>query len=211
MRRTIVCVLVLVALAGCGPAPTGPGGGPSSQPGGGQSTGGHPGPGSTTPSGGTPRPGLANLSSATRVQIFAAVLRSYLMPPDSLAQVPIFTSVWVLDHTNEAVNDPMGGARSVGPITPDEQAGIIAALADVLPVKFIADRSEVIETVNGCARVRDGGVLIALGPPRGGPDRVEVGINAFVACLNAIWQTDVVVRQTGGWTVTGTTGPVAIA
>ncbi|MGE5830547.1 MAG: hypothetical protein ACM30G_19595 [Micromonosporaceae bacterium] len=211
MRRMIVgSVLVLVALAGCARGLNGPGGPGISPSGAGAST--PPGgedtqsPPSTTPK------GVANLSSAARVEIFSAMLRRYLTTPDnSFSDVPPFLSVWMLDHTDPSAGDPMSGPRTGEPITATEQAAIRAALADVLPVKFVSDRSQVIETVDGCARVRDGGVLITVGPPRGGPDRVEVAINGFVACLGATWFTYVVVRQAGGWAVTGTTGPVAIA
>lgn len=210
MRRTLVCTLVLVALVGCGRGPTGPGGGPpgtSGSGGSGRTGSSPPNPGSTTG-----RPGTAKLSSATRVLIFAATLRRYLMPPeDSFAQVPTFTSVWVLDATDPGPFD-QGQPRTAEPITAAEQAGIIAELANVLPVKFVHARAGVIESTNGCDRVRDGGVLVTLGPPRGGPDQVEVAFSAFVACLDATWLTYVVVREAGGgWTVTGTTGPVAIA
>jgi hypothetical protein len=50
-----------------------------------------------------------------------------------------------------------------------------------------------------------------LAPPKGDADRVEVGFHGFVACLGATWFTYVVQHDTSGWTVTGTTGPAAIA
>lgn len=212
MRRIIVgSVLVLVALAGCGRGLNGPGD-PGLTPSGTSTSSPPAGEGTEGPPSSTPK-GVANLSSAARVEIFSAVLRRYLTTPDnSFSDVPPFLSVWMLDHTDPAAGDPMSGPRTGEPITAAEQAAIRANLADVLPVKFTSDRSQVIETVDGCARVRDGGVLITLGPPRGGSERVEVAINGFVACLGATWFTYVVVRQGGGgWAVTGTTGPVAIA
>ena len=67
---------------------------------------------------------------------------------------------------------------------------------------------------NGCAQVRDGGILITLAPVTSakgaGTDRVEVGISGFVACLGATWFTYVV----EGATASGPDrdhGPVAIA
>ncbi len=77
---------------------------------------------------------------------------------------------------------------------------------------FIADPNSVIETRDGCARVKDGGILVTLGTVDGDDPAVQVGVNGFVACLGATWRTYVVQRQPGGgWRVTGTTGPVAIA
>jgi len=78
-------------------------------------------------------------------------------------------------------------------------------------VAFVADRNTVIETKNGCAQVRDGGILITLGPADGDDHEVRVAINGFVACLGATWLTYVVERRDGGWQVTGTTGSRAVA
>ena len=70
----------------------------------------------------------------------------------------------------------------------------------------------VIETAAGCAQVKNGGILITLGPPAGDASAVHVGINGFVACLGATWLTYVLREQPGaGWRVTGTTGSMAIS
>jgi hypothetical protein len=52
---------------------------------------------------------------------------------------------------------------------------------------------------------------MTLGDPVGDAGRVEVALSGFVACLGATWLTYVVVRDGGGWRVTGTTGPIAVA
>jgi len=79
-------------------------------------------------------------------------------------------------------------------------------------VAFIADRHAVIETKDGCAQVKDGGILITLGTPDGDHHRVKVAIFGFVACLGATSLTYVVQHQPGaGWRVTGTTGSIGIA
>jgi hypothetical protein len=64
-----------------------------------------------------------------------------------------------------------------------------------------------------CIQVRDLGVLITLEPKViVSGDKVDVGVYAFVACLDALWLT-YVVQPTAGhtWQVTGTTGSMAIA
>jgi hypothetical protein len=67
-------------------------------------------------------------------------------------------------------------------------------------------------TDDGCPQVRNGGILITLGPADGDGHEVRVAVNGFVACLGATWLTYVVRNQPGaGWRVTGTTGPMAIA
>jgi hypothetical protein len=79
-------------------------------------------------------------------------------------------------------------------------------------VAFIADGNAVIETRNGCAQVRDGGILITLGTANGDDHEVQVGVSGFVACLGATWLTYVVQNQSGsGWRVTGTTGLMAMS
>jgi len=98
------------------------------------------------------------------------------------------------------------------PIAPGTQHHITAALAGIAHVAFIADRHTVIETRDGCAQVKDGGILITLGTPDGDDHKVQVAINGFVACLGATWLTYVVQNQPGtGWRVTGTTGPMGIS
>jgi hypothetical protein len=79
-------------------------------------------------------------------------------------------------------------------------------------VAFVADRNTVIETKNGCPQVRDGGILVTVGPASGDDREVRVAVNGFVACLGATWLTYVVRNEPGsGWRVTGTTGSMAIA
>jgi hypothetical protein len=77
---------------------------------------------------------------------------------------------------------------------------------------FISDRTSVIEAKGGCGQVKNGGILITLGPPVDHASEMRVGINGFVACLGATWLTYVLREQPGaGWRVTGTTGSMAIS
>ena len=72
------------------------------------------------------------------------------------------------------------------------------------------DRNSVVVT-EGCAHVKDGGILITLGTIDGGGTEVKVAVDGFVACAGATWVTYVVLWESGGWQVTGTTGPRGIA
>ena len=105
-------------------------------------------------------------ASSEQAAIYTAVLRRYLTTGDnSFGDDHRFPVAYVLDHTDAAAADPMGGAR--GPATPipaADQAAILAGLADVGRVEFIADRASVIEEPDGCARVRGDGILVVLGP-----------------------------------------------
>ena len=64
---------------------------------------------------------------------------------------------------------------------------------------------------HGCAHVRDDGILITLGPVDGSGDRVQVGVNGFLACLGANSLTYSVQQTTDDWMVSGIAayGPVA--
>ena len=163
------------------------------------------------PGGATPAGSPAGTREA---DIYAAVLRRYLTHPTENS-FPGFTFpvVYVLARTDvNAGGAGHEGGTSPGPdISAGDQERIIAGLRDAGTVQFIADRTEVIVNTDGCAQVRDGGILIVLAPPKGEGDDVEVGIHGFVACLGATWFTYVVHHDTGGWRVTGTTGPAAIA
>jgi hypothetical protein len=49
-------------------------------------------------------------------------------------------------------------------------------------VLFVAGRSSVIEP-RSCGVIKNGGILITLGPSAGDARRLEVPINGYVACL----------------------------
>jgi hypothetical protein len=57
-------------------------------------------------------------------------------------------------------------------------------LVDVGPLTFVPSPDALVDR-NGCARVRDDGNLITLGPVDGTSDRIQVGVNGFLACLGA--------------------------
>jgi len=155
-------------------------------------------------------PAVSPPAVARETEIYLQVLRRYLgTPSDNSFPGKTFTTVYVLDRAYPAAGDPNGKPERGIPIGPDTQQQITAALAQVV---FIADRQAVIETRNGCPQVRDGGILITLGPADGDDHEVQVAVNGFVACLGATWLTYVVRNQPGsGWRVTGTTGSMAVA
>jgi len=195
MRRMLgfLC-LILLAAGGCGRAAAGPG---------------------DAGRGVAPSPTGTAAPNSERAAIYAAVLRQYLTTSDhSFGDGHRFPVAYVLERPDpnaaQAIAPPAGG-EPLTPLPAAEQAQILAALADLGRVEFIADKHDVLESVDRCAQVKNDGVMILLAPPVGDGKRVEVGIHGYVACLGATWFTYVVEQGTGGWAVTGKTGPMAIA
>ncbi|HTJ33532.1 MAG TPA: hypothetical protein VL738_09910 [Dactylosporangium sp.] len=160
--------------------------------------------------------GVEHPAGVDEAQVYAAVLRRYLgTPSENSFPDRAFPAVYVLDQARaDAADaaDPAGPSPSVTPIAADTQRAVVAALDGTAKVVFVAAREAVVETRDGCAQVKDGGILVTLGPPRGDEDRVTVAVNGFVACLGATWLTYVVRYDPGtGWRVTGTTGTMAVA
>ena len=194
-RALVLLVAGVLALAGACATPTGGAGGWS---------------GAASPVG--PVAASPSAAMSERAAIYAAVLRQYLTTGDnSFGADHRFPVAYVLDRADAAAADPMGGTGAVTPIPAPDQAAILAGLADVGRVEFIADRATVMEEQDGCAKVRGDGVLIVLGPAVAVADHVEVAIHGFVACLGATWFTYVVERDGAGWRTNGTTGSQAIA
>jgi hypothetical protein len=152
-------------------------------------------------------------AGVTEAEVYVQVLRRYLSTPEENSfPANTFKTAYVLDRAHPGAGDPVGKPEPGTPIAPNTQQAIAAALAGVAAVVFIADRNTVLETTDGCAQVREGGILITLGPATGDDHEVQVAVNGFVACLGATWLTYVVRNQPGvGWQVTGTTGSVAVA
>ncbi len=148
-------------------------------------------------------------AGAKEAAIYVQVLRRYLSTPtENSFPRHSFKTAYVLDQAFPEA----GKHERRTPIAPDTQHQITAALAGIAHVAFIADQHAVIETRDGCAQVRDGGILITLGTPNGDGHEVQVAINGFVACLGATSLTYVVQNQPGtGWRVTGTTGSIGVA
>ena len=161
----------------------------------------------------SPAPATSGAAPAVDTDLYVAVLRRYLGAPEENSFAGSPRPVYVLDRVDRRAADPMRGqGPGTGPsFGAEDQRRVGAGLSDVAEVRFVSSPDEVVVVRDGCPQVRDGGILIVLGTPDGGPDRVEVGINGFVACAGATWLTYVVERQDGRWRVTGTTGSRAIA
>jgi len=155
----------------------------------------------------------ASAAGSRQAEIYAQVLRRYLgTPAENSFPGGTFKIAYVLDQAYADAADPMGKHQHGEPVTPQTQAQVTAALAGMSHVVFIADRESVIEATDGCWHVKNGGILITLGPPAGNASAVRVGISGFVACAGATWLTYVLREQPGGgWRVTGTTGSMAIS
>jgi hypothetical protein len=199
MRRTpgtwasaIILTALAVSAAGCGAAAA-PGARPA----------GH------APA--SDRPATVAQAVDVAAEVYAQVLRRYLSTPAENSFSQAFKTVYVLNRAYPDAADPMGTHGRGALIAPQTEHRVTAALAGMAHVIFIADRGSVIEAKGGCGQVRNGGILITLGPVGHGSE-VRVAINGWVACLGATWLTYIVQDQPGvGWRVTGTTGSMAIS
>lgn len=152
-------------------------------------------------------------ASTRQAEIYEQVLRRYLgTPAENSFPGRTFKIVYVLNQAYADAADPNGKHKQGEPVTPQTQRRVTAALAGTARVVFVADSASVVETGSGCGQVKNGGILITLGPPAGPANAVRVGINGWVACLGATWLTYVLREQPGvGWQVTGTTGSMAVS
>jgi hypothetical protein len=159
------------------------------------------------------RPAAVTEAGAREAEVYEQVLRRYLSTPaENSFPGQTFKTVYVLNQAYTDAADPNGKHGRGAPIVPSTQRQVTAALAGMAHVIFIADRGSVIEARGGCGQVRNGGILITLGPPVGHGNEVHVAVNGWVACLGATWLTYVLQDQPGaGWRVTGTTGSMAIS
>jgi hypothetical protein len=138
--------------------------------------------------------------------IYAAVLRQYLTSGgghdggDAGFGGRRFPRIFVLDRAAAGGRVPSWAAAAGGaPISPAVRRAITQALADVGPVTFVPSPDAVI--VHGCDHVRDRGILITLGSVNGVGDRVQVGVDGFVACLAGSSLIYRVEQTSGGWKV----------
>jgi hypothetical protein len=152
-------------------------------------------------------------ASVREAEVYVQVLRRYLSTPaQNSFPGQAFKTVYVLDRAYRDAAVPGGKHDRGTPITAQTRRQVTAALAGMAHVVFITNRDSVIETRDGCGHVKNGDILITLGPPDGDGHRVQVAVNGFVACLGANWLTYVLQNKPGsGWRVTGTTGSMAIS
>ena len=158
-------------------------------------------------------PAAVTQARAEDAEVYVQVLRRYLSTPaENSFPGQTFKTVYVLNQAYPDAANASGTHQRGAAIAPQTQRQVTAGLAGIAHVIFIADRGSVIEARGGCGQVRNGGILITLGPPVGHGSDVRVAINGFAACLGATWLTYVLQDQPGvGWRVTGTTGSMAIS
>jgi hypothetical protein len=143
--------------------------------------------------------------------IYAAVLRQYLTSGDAaIAADYRFPQNFVIDHAVAGAGASGPGTSGDEPIPPAGRRAITHALTDVGSLTFVASGDEVI-VAHGSAHVRDHGILITLGPVEGTGDRVQVGVNGFMACLGGNSLTYEVQQTTSGWQVSGITAMGAVS
>jgi len=155
--------------------------------------------------------GPASAPADQQGAVYATVLRQFLTSGDDSFDQR-FPRIFALDRAIAGTGSPTRRPTATGdtPIPPAARHAITGALTDVGPVAFVSSPDAVIVDRHGCARVRDQGILVTLGPLIGTGDRVEVGLNGFVACLGAAWVTYRVGWTGKGWIVHETIrGPVA--
>lgn len=120
--------------------------------------------------------------------------------------------LYVQDRPSDGVFE--GGAKIApchAPLTAEEQAALLEALADLPPLEFVSEPGRIQERIFAASGEAAGAALIRFGPIVGDGDRVEVEASAFCGALCGHWMTLVLERSGGEWEVTGTTGPVAVS
>ena len=145
---------------------------------------------------------------ATRVEIYASAFRA-------LAETEGWFDPVLLDERICPEAGDVGGSGQSAPCTKTfteaEQAAILSELSDVANARFVADAEQVEDRI--FEGELQGAGLLTVGEidDDGDSDRVEVGGRSYCGGLCAHWMTLVLERGPDGWSVTGTTGPVAIS
>ena len=143
-------------------------------------------------------------------EIYAAVV-ARLASEDNHAQNPAIRAIYVLDGAVAGAGQPLASVSD-----PDHSfdAPIKDRVRDAISTgprpRFIPHRREVI-TGTPPGRVIHDGTLLTLGPIQRNGTHVEVPASYWVNGLDARWSTYVLERGPDGWSVVGTTGPVAIS
>ena len=141
----------------------------------------------------------------TRVEIYTAAFRS-------LAETERWFDPVLLDERicpDIAKVGRAGQAPCRERFNEAEQTAILAGLADLPGVRFVDDAERIQD------RIFSGGLqgagLLTVGVIDGDDEFVTVAGRSYCGGLCAHWMTLVVRNRPIGWTVTGTSGPVAIA
>jgi hypothetical protein len=197
-RLLVVATLTLALLPGCG------GGSDESQ----------------RPTPGAPDSGEPGAKSTDRsAAIYAAVVLQLVTKDHTFGGAdPGFKVIYVLDGVVADAADPSKPANANDPKEPfshDVKDGVrfLSTLADLPPVEFVASRHSAVAGASASSpgEVKNGGVLISLGPIDPDGKRVEVETSLWINGLAGQWLTYVLEQKNGSWAVTGTTGPMAIS
>jgi hypothetical protein len=197
-RLLVVATLTVALLPGCG------GGSDESQ----------------RPTPGAPDSGEPGAKSTDRsAAIYAAVVRQLVTKDHTFGGAdPGFKVIYVLDGVVADAADPSKPANANDPKEPfshDVKDGVrfLSTLADLPPVEFVASRHSAVAGASASSpgEVKNGGVLISLGPIDPDGKRVEVETSLWINGLAGQWLTYVLEQKNGSWAVTGTTGPMAIS
>jgi hypothetical protein len=140
-----------------------------------------------------------------RVEIYASAFRA-------LAETegwfdPIFLDERICPSAGDVMSETDEPCHET--FTDAEKAAVLAELDDLANVRFVSDAERVQDRIFE-GRLEGAG-LLTVGEIDGDGDRVEVSGSAYCGGLCGHWMTLVVERGAEGWTVSGTTGPVAIS
>lgn len=154
----------------------------------------------------TPTSTLA-LTDQRDVDVYTAVLRHHLT--DRTSGGPLYLVAQAVPDAADPMRTTTAGGGT--PIPPQVRDRLVRELADLGTIGFVPNADAVISLREGCPAVNGGGLVVTLAPVPATGDWLEIGLGDFRACLDARWQTYVVVHQTGVWTVQGITDPVSIS
>lgn len=161
----------------------------------------------------TPQPTpSADPETERAVAIYAAAIKELVLRGNTFREGRNpFDILYVLDQAYTRAANVVRRGREGEPIPTEVQEGIKEALSELGPIEFISDRDSVIGPPQQGSLVKNHGSLITLGTIPTKKKRVELSMNMYVANLAGTWLTYVVKHRRGRWTVTGTTGPIAIS
>jgi hypothetical protein len=151
--------------------------------------------------------------------IYAAVVRRLVQKDNTFGSNPGFKIVYVIHGPVQDASDPekpVTEYEAEGAFSHDIQDGVkfLSKLRGLPPVEFVAERGSVVVGEHGGSepgRVKNRGVLIALGPIEAAGNTVEVEASLWINGLAGKWLTYVLAETHGVWKVTGTTGSMAIS
>ena len=152
----------------------------------------------------TSPPPIPTIQSAADTDVDIAVLRDYFSPASKTSFKGYgFPVVYIVDRVYARGSD--GTAKNVvlAVISPADQQRVIAAFRDHATIRFVADGQDAIVRPNGCAQVRDHGILLTFTVPVHTMEQTTEGLSGFVACLGADGFEYQLREDAQGWTVTG--------